>query len=708
MGLRILQSFVCSVPMLWCLSMLLLLYTASQRTALAATRLGGNEIDHFALLSIKAQITHDPMLITSSWNDSLHFCQWKGVLCGRRHQRVTRLNLPSYNLAGSISPAIGNLSFLRLVNLMNNSFQGEIPHEMGWLFRLRGVIPASFGNLSSLEFLSARENKLEGNIPGSIANASRLEILDLQHNKFSPGVAVDFGNLKNLSKLFLSTSGLGTGDVNDLDFISTLVNCSELVELYIGNNGFGGVLPNSIANLSTQLQHLIVGGNQISGNIPTDIGNLVSLNTLHMINNKLTGSIPTSIGKLHKFQLVAFARNKLSGEIPSSIGNLTLLTKLWLGENILQGNIPSSLGNCKGEVPVHGVFKNASVVSVSRNNKLCGGIPTFKLPKCPLDEPRKKKIKMRKQPSLASSLMNFPRKISYEKLLKATNGFSSANLIATGNFGSLYKGILHPSDQKAIAVKVLHQQSREAIKSFMAECRALRNTRHRNVIKIAVFPPIGDDQEQPRSLSFLQRLNIAIDVAFALDYLHNHCHIPVVHCDIKPSNILLDGDMTAHVGNFGIARLLQQHDIREISDGQTSSVCLRGSIGYIAPEYGMGAAVSTSGDMYSYGVLLLEMFTEKIPIDGMFKNGQNLHKYTKMALSENMIEIVDQKQLEEEEGTRTNSRTPMTMEKIHECLFLILRIGIACSEESPRDRMTVVEVSREFFLIKDKLLMRRT
>ena len=122
----------------------------------------------------------------------------------------------------------------------------------------------------------------------------------------------------------------------------------------------------------------------------------------------------------------------------------------------------------------------------------------------------------------------------------------------------------------------------------------------------------------------------------------------------------------------------------------------------------MGAEVSTSGDMYSYGVLLLEMFTGKRPTDGMLKDGLNLHKYTKMALSQNVIEIVDQKQLEEEEGTCTNSRTPMTTEKIHEILFLILRIGIACSEESPRDRMTIADASRELFLIKDKLLVRRT
>ncbi|GFZ02223.1 EF-TU receptor [Actinidia rufa] len=665
---------------------------ASQKNALAATRLGGNETDHFTLLSVKAQITHDPVLITSSWNDSLHFCQWKGVLCGRHHRRVTGLNLQSSNLTGSISPAIGNLSFLRIVNLMNNSFQGEIPPEMG-------VIPASFGNLSSLEFLPANMNMLEGNIPGSlgslkslevliltanqlsgslpqtlgltlpniqllafsknqlsgsiprsIANASRLEFLDLQHNKFSLGVAVDFGNLKNLSKLYLSSSGLGTGDVNDLNFISTLVNCSELIELYIGNNSFGGVLPNSIANFSTQLQHLIVGGNQIFGNIPVDIGNLVSLNTLHMFTNKLIGSIPDSIGKLHKLQLVTFGRNQLSRETPSSIGNVTRLIQLWLEENNLQGNIPSSLGNCKdlsqnslsGPLPQEvGNLRNLGILNLS-HNKLSGEIPSS-LGSC---------ISLQYLYLHNNSLGGaIPQTLESLKAIEYLD-IAHDNLLGVipeflGSFRVLRNLNLSFNDLEG---EVLHQQSREAIKSFMAECRALRNTRHQTIVKI---------------------VSICASVNFQ-----------VVHCDIKPSNILLDGDMIAHVGDFGIARLLQQHGISKVSDRQTNSVGLRGGIGYVAPG--------------------------KRPTNGMFKDGLNLHKLAKMALSENVTEIVDQKQLEEEEGTCKNSRTPMTMEKIHECLFLILKIGIACSEESPRDRMTIVDVSRELFLIKDKLLGRRT
>ncbi|KAL7195087.1 hypothetical protein ACSBR1_035324 [Camellia fascicularis] len=896
--------------------------------------LGGNETDHLAMLSMKAQITHDPMLVTSSWNDSLHFCQWEGVSCGRRHQRVISLNLASRNLEGSISPSIGNLSFLRIVNLSNNSFQGEIPCEMGRLFRLQvldlngnlfggqipaslsncsnlrvlrlsnnklignlpkdaftqlvqlhmssnnllGSIPPSFGNLSTLKLFLAQKNLLEGSIldslgslksltyvslsankltgtippsiynissliafeapnnllegslpqnlgftlpnikrlnlwgnqlsgsiPVSISNASKLEHLDLSLNNFSPRVAVNFGNLMNFSWLSLFTAGLGTGDANDLDFISTLANCSKFSVIELQENNFGGVLPNSLANFSTKLQYLTVVKNKIFGSIPADIGNLVSLNALDLHYNQLTRSIPNSIGKLDKLQQLGFGKNKLSGEIPSSIANLTLLTKLWLEENHFQGNIPSSLGNFLGLIELHLngnnlsgsipreviglsslsisldlsgnrltspiplevgnlrnlVELNLSYNKLSGNNKLCGGIPTLKLQSYASKNARKLIIpivcgvlgiifalsvlllcwlrKMRKQSIVTSCLMDSSMDMSYRELFKATNGFSSDNLIGSGSFGLVYKGILHPNE-KAIAVKLLDQENRGASRSFIAECKTLGNIRHRNLVKIinacASVDFQGNDfkaliyefmengsleswlhptpqtsvaHKQPRSLNLFQRLNIAIDVASALDYLHNHCDNTIIHCDIKPSNILFDSDMTAHVGDFGLARLLLQPN-NELSKSQTSFVGIRGTTGYAAPEYGMGSVVSTSGDVYSYGILLLELFTGKRPTDGIFKDGLNLHKLAKIALPEKVMENVDQKlvsTIEKEETTSINSRTQMGRGKSHECLTLMLKIGVACSEESPQERITIVDAIKGLHLAKDMLLGRR-
>ena len=197
--------------------------------------------------------------------------------------------------------------------------------------------------------------------------------------------------------------------------------------------------------------------------------------------------------------------------------------------------------------------------------------------------------------------------VSYKMLYQATNGFSPSNLVGTGNFGSVYKGFLHP-EEILVAVKVLNLQRKGASKSFMVECNVLRNIRYRNLVKILtccssmdysgnqfkalVFEfmtngsldiwlhPKIDREDQSGVLSLLQRLNIAIDVACALDYLHNHSVQPIIHCDLKPSNILLDNDMIAHLSDFSLVRLLST--ITNSSQNQTSTIGIKGSIGYAA------------------------------------------------------------------------------------------------------------------------------
>ncbi|OAO89772.1 hypothetical protein AXX17_AT5G36800 [Arabidopsis thaliana] len=123
-------------------------------------------------------------------------------------------------------------------------------------------------------------------------------------------------------------------------------------------------------------------------------------------------------------------------------------------------------------------------------------------------------------------------------------------------------------------------------------------------------------EDHSRSLTLAEKLNIAIDVASALEYLHVYCHDPV----------------TAHVSDFGLARLLYKFD-QESFLNQFSSAGVRGTIGYAAPEYGIGSKPSIQGDVYNFGVLLLEMFTGKTPTDNSFGGGYNLHGYTKSVLS---------------------------------------------------------------------------
>ncbi|PSS33329.1 LRR receptor-like serine/threonine-protein kinase precursor [Actinidia chinensis var. chinensis] len=205
-------------------------------------------------------------------------------------------------------------------------------------------------------------------------------------------------------------------------------------------------------------------------------------------------------------------------------------------------------------------------------------------------------------------------------------------------------------------------------------------------------------------LTLLQRISIAIDVSSAINYLYHHCPTPVIHCDLKPSNILLGSGMVARVGDFGLARFRP-----ELTDPkQSSSIGIRGTIGYAAPEYRLGSKVSTSGDVYSYGILLLEMMTGKRPTDPMFGEGFNLHNFARMALPDRVMEIVEPLLLKnDEDNVSLESDKDQSVKwerdgniKEH-CLISLIKIGVTCSMESPHDRMDIRNVVHDLNLVRD-------
>lgn len=344
-------------------------------------------------------------------------------------------------------------------------------------------------------------------------------------------------------------------------------------------------MPDQFENL-TDLAALDLSGNKFSGMIPSSLGNCVSLEFLYMQGNSFEGDIP-ALANLKNIRFLDLSHNNLSGHIPHSIAKLSSIQQLDL-----------SFNNLEGEVPTEGVFQNASSIQVSGNGRLCGGIEALHLPQCPIQASEKAHkhvtlkviliivmvplcstlillmlllfwLRNRKnKPRVGSSLEREYSKVSYDDLLKATGGFSSDNLIGTGNFGTVYKGSLGATT-RVVAIKVLKLQQKGASSSFLAECQALRNIRHRNLVKVLTACSSvdfnGDDfkaliydylpngslekwlhpvDNEMSHLSILQRMNIAVDVASALHYLHHQCQNPVVHCDLKPSNVLLGNDLT--------------------------------------------------------------------------------------------------------------------------------------------------------------------
>ncbi|KAH6765201.1 hypothetical protein C2S51_016450 [Perilla frutescens var. frutescens] len=426
------------------------------------------------------------------------------------------------------------------------------------------------------------------------------------------------------------------------------------------------------------------------------MGSMLSLVSLDLSHNNLSGVIPKSLEALQYLQYMNVSFNDLSGEIPTG-----------------------------------GPFRNFTMESFQFNEALCGP-SRFHVPPCHTvsnHRSTRKKVEVllfiiagvvlfiavvslaiiftrcrRKQNTAAGGVHELisilPKRISYYEILHATQQFNETNLLGRGSFGHVYRGILR--DGEIVAVKVFTLQSEAALRSFDVECEVLRNVRHRNLIQVISscsnesFKALVLEYMPNESLEkwlyshnccldAMQRLNIMIDVASALEYLHHDYSTPIVHCDLKPSNVLLDAEMIGHVSDFGIAKL-----IAEESNVITNTLA---TVGYIAPEYGLEGLVSTKCDVYSYGIMLMETFTRKRPSDDMFAGDLSLRSWVESSFPESFDEVMDANLLNPEERQ---------LEKKIKCVSSVLRLGLKCTAESPRDRINMKEVVAELQKIKNQ------
>ncbi|KDO39104.1 hypothetical protein CISIN_1g041491mg, partial [Citrus sinensis] len=447
--------------------------------------------------------------------------------------------------------------------------------------------------------------------------------------------------------------------------------------LSLGSNELSSVIPSTFWNLNSILS-FDFSSNSLNGSLPLDIENMKVVVEINLSRNYLTGDIPPTIGGLTNLQLLSLENNRLQGPIPESFGELTSLESLDLSVNNLSGVIPISL-----EKLVYLKDLNLSF------NRLKGDIPTrsphLQVPLCKSSSHRKSSknvillgvvlplsvfiiavllalgigliTRYRKGNTELSNIeVNMSpqamwRRFSYQELLLATDHFSEKSLIGIGSFGTVYKGRF--LDGMEVAIKVFHLQFDGALKSFDAECEVLKSVRHRNLVKIISSCSNGNFEalvleymangslekclySSNGILDIFQRLSIMIDVALALEYLHFGYSNPVVHCDIKPSNVLLDDDMVAHLSDFGIAKLLNG---KESMRTQTLATI----------EYGREGQVSPKSDVYGYGITLIETFTKKKPTCEIFCEEMNLKNWVNDFLPISVMNVVDTSLLRRED-----------------------------------------------------------
>ncbi|MED6107418.1 hypothetical protein PIB30_013775 [Stylosanthes scabra] len=581
----------------------------------------------------------------------------------------------SYNrIQGEISSNWAGCENLQVLRMAGNSISGNIPAE---IFRL-----------SQLAELDVSSNQLSGEIPQEIGDPSTLYELNFSGNRLFGVIPVEFGRLSGLQSLDLSMNML-LGQIPN-----TIGNLNNLLKLNLSNNNLNGTIPYQIGNLAALQDFLDLSFNSLSGKIPDDLDKLENLISLNISHNNLSGSIPESITKMLSLSFINLSYNHLEGPMPKGrIFNSSSTADLSNNENLcgnIKGlqpcdvsiNVPSSTSNKhKVLVPLLASLGGALFLSL-----LCVAIFFF-IYKQNSGSSRQNSLNKRPNPF---SIWYFNGRVVYADIIEATKNFDSECCIGEGALGQVYKAVMKGG--QVFAVKKLkcdeENLDSESIKTFKNEVAAMNETRHRNIVKLYGFcseglhtfliyeymdrgslaDMLGNDL-RALELDWPKRVDIVKGVASALSYMHHDCNPPLIHRDISSKNVLLSSDLKAHVSDFGTARFLKPNS--------PIWTVFAGTYGYAAPELAYTMAVTEKCDVFSFGVLALEVLIGRHPGDLV----SYLQTTTNQSI--NFKEILDPR-----------VSPPNDDKHVLKELALIANLSLSCLQTNPQTRPTMRTVAQ--------------
>ncbi|XP_010939310.1 LRR receptor-like serine/threonine-protein kinase HSL2 [Elaeis guineensis] len=654
---------------------------------------------------------------------------------------LTSLALNDNRMDGEISTVLAQNPHLVELKLFNNNFSGELPSGLGRYSYLTNVdvsgnqfagrLPPDLCSRGMLESLVAFGNRFSGELPQSYADCRTLDYVRIQNNELSGKVPDLFWSLPKLYHLELR------GNKLEGSLPPNISRAKNLTQIIISDNKFSGQIPPEICDLM-ELRTFDAGNNQFSSGLPLCIADLTKLQVLDLQQNNFSGEIPA--GGWTELAEINLSMNRFSGEIPRSLGDLPVLTYLDLSGNQLSGEIPPELTNLKlnhlnlsgndlsGKIP-DGFDTSFFLPSLLGNPDLCSssGLKTFR--RCP--SIKQKALKRIAVTVLLTAAVMFPATavvlaaVCYQfrrtgkrnagPLWKLTSfarvGFDESeifecltaeNLIGIGGSGRVYKVSLKSGQIVAVKRLWTGPDGQNSDREFRSEMETLGRVRHSNIVKllfccsaeecrVLVFEYMengslaetlhGNKGDQP--LDWERRVKIALGAARGLAYLHHDCVPTVIHRDVKPSNILLDAEFEAHVGDFGLARVVG----RETEDHSAMSN-VAGSCGYIAPEYAYTLKVNEKSDVYSFGVVLLELVTGKRAIDPSFGEQKDIVQWVIDTISpKRAIEVSDM----DYEFLIDPRLRPFTFSEYKE-MVRVLNVALLCTSAFPMNRPSMRRV----------------